>query len=71
MKRSQDEKKFNILKPIKTAARDYGRHCDIDHWWIANSELASDAYTQETGIVLSDGGRQTGVYNPDIAVYAR
>ena len=31
---------------------------------LADADCECDEYVEETGIVLSDGGMQTGVYNP-------
>ena len=49
------------LAPINTAMKDYARLLDIEHDdWVVDPN--SPQYSRETGICLSDGGSQSGIY---------
>ena len=47
------------LKPIKTAAKDYCRLCGLECWEVG---MNAPEYWEETGICLSDGGLQSGIF---------
>ena len=50
------------LRPIRTAIKDYARHCKIDTWEVG---LDHEDYAKETGLVLSDGG-SLHIFNPGV-----
>ena len=50
------------LKPVKSAMKDYARLLHIQSWDV---DINSEDYYLETGIVLGDGGVQSGVFNAD------
>jgi len=50
----------NTLQPVYTAQKDYMRLIGIDTWLVSPE---SPEYTEETGICLSDGGEQAGIFS--------